>query len=280
MDGQLEPLCESLADLGVLLNTTSASEHVPMIERHIRTLKDHIRSTMARTTFDKIPPRMTIECVKGVNMWLNCLPPKDGVSTTLAPRTIVTGLTMKYGPHMLVPYGSYAHVHNETDNTMRRRTTAAIALRPMGNRQGGHYFLSLRTGRMVSARSWIILPVPDIVRARVAVLARVMKPPTTMDLRVRDGSAAVRRSPVMEDGGETVEDPTEGDDATDGEDDTPTLEPEQHLTEDEGLQKPEVVAGDDADTKHGPSGTDVDPYNPTPQVADEGEVTWDGDEAT
>ena len=281
MDGQFEPLREPLADLGVLLNTTSASEHVPMIERHIRTLKDHVRSTMARTPFEKIPPRMTIECVKGVNMWMNCLPPKDGVSTTLAPRTIVTGLTMKYGPHMLVPYGSYAHVHNDTDNTMRRRTTAAIALRPMGNRQGGHYFLSLRTGRMVSARTWTILPMPDIVRTRVAALARAMKPPTTMDLRARDGSEAARRRPILEDDGGTVDGPTdEDDDETQGEEETPTLEPERHLTEDEGLQEPEVDDEGDAGAERGTTGTNANPHDTTRLTTDDVEGTWSRDQET
>ena len=46
---------------------------------------------------------------------------------------------------------------------MRPRTMAAIALRPMGNLQGGFHFLSLRTGRVITARGWTNLPMPDDV---------------------------------------------------------------------------------------------------------------------
>ena len=40
MDGQFEPLRGNLAELGILLNTASNEEHVPEIERKIRTVKE------------------------------------------------------------------------------------------------------------------------------------------------------------------------------------------------------------------------------------------------
>ena len=40
MDGQFEPLRGNLAKLGILLNTASNDEHVPEIERQIRTVKE------------------------------------------------------------------------------------------------------------------------------------------------------------------------------------------------------------------------------------------------
>ena len=40
MDGQFEPLRGNLAELGIVLNTASNNEHVPEIERQIRTVKE------------------------------------------------------------------------------------------------------------------------------------------------------------------------------------------------------------------------------------------------
>ena len=40
MDGQSEPLHRDLAEMGIQLNIVSNNEHVPEIERQIRTLKN------------------------------------------------------------------------------------------------------------------------------------------------------------------------------------------------------------------------------------------------
>jgi hypothetical protein len=42
MDGQFEPICMGLSELGIQLNTVSRDEHVPEVERYIRTLKEHV----------------------------------------------------------------------------------------------------------------------------------------------------------------------------------------------------------------------------------------------
>jgi len=49
---------------------------------------------------------------------------------------------------------------------MEPRMSGAIALRPSGNEQGGHYFLSLHTGKRILRNNWTILPMPnDVVEA-------------------------------------------------------------------------------------------------------------------
>ena len=62
--------------------------------------------------------------------------------------------------------------HEEHDNSMRTRTIGAIALRPTGNDQGGHYFLSLLTGRRLNRSKATPLPMPAEVIQRVHFLAR------------------------------------------------------------------------------------------------------------
>ena len=50
--------------------------------------------------------------------------------------------------------------HEQHDNTMIPRTIGAIALRPSGNSQGGHYVLSLTTGKQILRNQWTVLPMP------------------------------------------------------------------------------------------------------------------------
>jgi hypothetical protein len=106
------------------------------------------------------------------NFWLNIFPPADGISTTLSPRAIVVGMQVDYAEHCKLEFSTYVQTHEEHENSMATRTTGAIALRPTGNEQGGHYFLSITTGRRLNRDCWTELPMPAEVIERVHTLAR------------------------------------------------------------------------------------------------------------
>ena len=80
MDGQFETLRSELADIQVNLNTVSANEHVPEIERHIRTVKERVRCIYNMLPFKKMPSRLIIEMVYASTFGLSAFPPADGVS--------------------------------------------------------------------------------------------------------------------------------------------------------------------------------------------------------
>jgi hypothetical protein len=63
VDGQFEPLRGELAGLGIAVNCVSRDEHVPEIERHIRTLKKRTRCIHNQFPFKKMPARITIEMI-------------------------------------------------------------------------------------------------------------------------------------------------------------------------------------------------------------------------
>jgi hypothetical protein len=172
MDGEFEPLRGELSTLGITLNTVSRGEHVPEAERRIRTLKERTRSVYNTLPFDKVPAQMTVQMVYSSNFWLNVFPPGKGVSGDHSPRELITGLEIDYNKHCQLEYGTYAQVHEEHDNTMATRTTGAIAMRPTGNSQGGYYFYSLTTGRLLNRNHWTILPMPAEVIQRVHDLAK------------------------------------------------------------------------------------------------------------
>ena len=94
------------------------------------------------------------------------------MSQDYSPRELITGVAIDYLKHCTLEYGAYAQVHEEHDNSMAARTVGAIAMRPTGNVQGGYWFYSLNTGRMLNRNNWTELPMPADVIQRVHAIAK------------------------------------------------------------------------------------------------------------
>jgi hypothetical protein len=103
---------------------------------------------------------------------LNIYPPKDGVSRKINLRELLPGIKINDNKHIRAEFGEYVQVHEEHDNSMHTRTTGAIATNLTGNAQGGHWFYSLATGRMLDRQKWTPLPMPAEVIARINILAQ------------------------------------------------------------------------------------------------------------
>ena len=144
-DGQFETLRGDLAEMQIQLNVASDDEHVPEIERHIRTIKERTRCIYNMLPFKKLPPAIIVEMVACSTFWWNSFPPEGGVTTTMSPRAIITGMEVDYTKHCKLEFGTCVQTHEEHTNSMASRTVGAIALRPTGNEQGGYYFFSLNT---------------------------------------------------------------------------------------------------------------------------------------
>ena len=110
--------------------------------------------------------------VYAANYWLNMFPSQGGISQTLSPRTLLTGQTWSYTTHCKLVFGDYIQTHEKHDNSMATRTIGAIALHPTGNTQGGYFFFSLSTGRVLNRGRWTSLPMPNEVIDRVHCMAR------------------------------------------------------------------------------------------------------------
>lgn len=78
MDGEFEKIKPLLPE--VLVNTTSAGEHVGDIERHIRTIKERARGILRTLPYKRMSAQMVVELVYFCVMWLNAIPSKSGVS--------------------------------------------------------------------------------------------------------------------------------------------------------------------------------------------------------
>ena len=172
MDGEFGHLRGELASMGVTLNETSHDEHVGEIERFIRTIKERMRAIYNTLPFRKIPARVVAEMGKACVFWLNSLPPQSNFGNDLSPRTIVTGQRLDFKRHCRFQFGEYVQTHEQHNNSMMSRTVGALALRPTGNAQGGFYFLSLSTGRVLNRLRATALPMPDNVVDQVHRMAR------------------------------------------------------------------------------------------------------------
>ena len=73
------------------LHICGRDEHIPQIERSIRTVKERGRSTCHAVPYKKYTKLMTKSLIKGVVRQLNAFPSKTGISQTLSPAAIVEG---------------------------------------------------------------------------------------------------------------------------------------------------------------------------------------------
>jgi hypothetical protein len=176
VDGEFAPLQVLVNDMpnGPRVNLASANEHVPEIERRIRVVKEWCRATRHSLPFNRIPALLVIYIVFNAVRLLNHFPTKGGISDTISPKTIMTGETLDYKKHLCLQIGQYCQVHEEDQprNSQLPRTKGAICLGPSGNVQGGYKFMSLRSAKKITRRSWDEIPMPDTVIARVNELAK------------------------------------------------------------------------------------------------------------
>ena len=70
----------------------------------------------------------------------------------------------------MIAFGAYALVYTDTSNNNTPRTVPAVALR-MSNNAGGHYFMSLHSGKRIHGYKWTELSIDKHVIERVEQLA-------------------------------------------------------------------------------------------------------------
>ena len=238
--------------MGVTLNETSRDEHVGEIERFIRMIKERMRAIYNTLPFRKIPAWLVREMGKACVFWLNSLPPQSNFGNDLSPRTIVTGQRLDFKRHCRFQFGEYVQTHEQHNNSMMSRTVGALALRPTGNAQGGFYFLSLSTGRVLNQLRATAPPMPDNVVDQVHRMAQQQRanPGLIFESRSQVGTA---HGDDMDDVSDDEEDEDytpgeqEGDDSEDVHEEDESG-PHDHDYEDVGsiVSEPSEHADDDA----------------------------------
>ena len=241
-----DPEFEQIQPTFSQLNCCAVDEHVPDIERYIRTVKDRVRSTYRMLPFKRVPRLILIHLVKNAVFWLNALPARDGVSSVHSPRYLLTGRELDYPLHVRLEFGEYLQTHEKHGNRMTDRTLGAICLGPNGNTQGGHYFMCLSTGARITHDRWTDLPMPHEVIRRGSDTGRQQGMPTTLTF-------ADRHSRKLEDC--LVEIP---DDDTTQEAYDPHYDDESTHTGEDDLSYDTSIDGGDGDDDNGGNDDDDD----------------------
>ena len=189
-EGAVARLITGLNLAGVRVNIAGPGQHVPVIERCIRMIKERIRCIV--TTLPYRLPKQLVKylvfyCVSRVNM----LPRSTSVDRT-SPREAFTGRKTDYRRDIRIGFGEYVQAHVPADkvarNSNKPRTEGAIALYPTGNLQGSVRFFSLATGKVITRDNWNRLPVPQEVVQHMNSLAA--QSPTTVALLVPNTDVA------------------------------------------------------------------------------------------
>jgi hypothetical protein len=176
-----DPEFEALHPWFPCLDTCGANDHIPNIERFIRTVKDRSRSTYWMLPFKYIPRIVLIQLIKNVIFWLNSFPAHNGVSTTMSPRCIMTGgQEIDYNKHVCLEFSEYVQTHEEHDNAMTNRTFGAIYLGPTGSKCGIHWFMCVASGARITRSRWTALPMPKEVIQRVSEIGHLQGAPVTL----------------------------------------------------------------------------------------------------
>ena len=159
----------------IVLHIYGREEHVAIIERSNRSTKERCRAICHSLPFKRYTRLMTLSLVDFVLYWTNAIPnTKDFASTSSA--TIVKGHSRPNFKYQHLAFGTYCMVYIGTKNNMKARSIPAISLAP-SNQWGGHYFMSLISGKKVHGYKWNVLPIGDEVIHRVHELAVIENQP-------------------------------------------------------------------------------------------------------
>ena len=114
MDNKFEVLRDDFREEGFNLNTNAADKHVPHIERQIKLVKERVRITWNLLPYKNSPNRMIYRMLENTVFWLKALPINSSMSSTISPRTLMTGITIDFRKHYKIEFGAYAKAHEKT----------------------------------------------------------------------------------------------------------------------------------------------------------------------
>jgi hypothetical protein len=149
--------------IGIELSLCSKNEHIHLVERAIRHVKERVRAcwNMIPYTLSNI---MIIHLVYHCVYAINVFPKKNSISD-MSPHQIFLGRNIDLSRDFKLTYGEYVQVseHNNITNDMNPRTIGAIALGQENNIHGSYKFLSLVSWKIIRRTEWKCLPMSNNV---------------------------------------------------------------------------------------------------------------------
>ena len=166
--------------LGMILDTTGAGEAVAVIERKIRTVKERIRAVANMLPYN-LTERLESWLVRYVVSRIVLLPTRNSIAYT-SPRERIFGRKISVGKELKHGFGDYVQVHTDAvDNSMKPRTSGAIALMSTGNLEGSWYYMLSGDLKIVNRTKATSLPMTYQIIEYLNQLASNRKSKTVID---------------------------------------------------------------------------------------------------
>ena len=165
-DSALSSVTTEIQNSGVNVTPHGPNQHVPIVERKIRVIKERVRAHLHSLPYTLpylLLCALVLFCIGRINMLASS---SGHVNHSVPPVVALTGRPLDAKTDVRVGFGDYCQGYNTkltSTNGMDPRTDGLIALGPSKSRTGSVRFLSLATGRTTVRDQFIVLPTPDVV---------------------------------------------------------------------------------------------------------------------
>ena len=168
-DNEFAGMDKWMTDKSITLTTCDTNEHIPIIKRTNRFLKERIRCIRMEMPFSHVPKRFLIKVVKWVMTLVNSIPRKGGVYATLSPQEIICGKKLNTPRYKI---GQYVQGHHKsTSDTGKERSVDGLYLGPADN-GCGHSIFKLQTKQPISVPRVTPIPITNDIIRRVNQLGK------------------------------------------------------------------------------------------------------------
>ena len=125
-DNEFEKIRDLMQPIAV--HIACREEHIGRIERDVHTIQERCRCYCSALPFKRITKPLQSSLIEEIILCLNDFLGKNGVSKTMSPAAIILGRPKRDCSLLTITPGAYAEIKESTTNSMKYRSTGAIAL--------------------------------------------------------------------------------------------------------------------------------------------------------
>jgi len=162
-EGAIASCQNTMRSFAVRFNPAGPGQHVPTVERAIRTIKSKVRGILNILPYS-LPSQWLVYLVQFVVMRINCMPMRQSHGWH-SPKEMFTGIKFNFKRDCRIGFGEYVQAFKpqQITNTMHERTEGAISLVPTDSISGSVRFMCLRTLKPIVRTQWTVLPIPEVL---------------------------------------------------------------------------------------------------------------------
>jgi hypothetical protein len=167
-DQEFEAVLRDMAyEFKFILNIAAAQEHIPVVKRSIRVVKEWCQATFHGNLFRSLPKDPDEVSCAGVQKEVKFFLVKGGISDVYSPKTILHEVNLSFEQCRVLQL-SYVLAHDEPNptNLMQAWAIGGIYMRTLSSAQGGHEVFNVSTGEVIQQRNVTVVPITgEVIKA-------------------------------------------------------------------------------------------------------------------